>query len=292
MTEQAAPLRLEGVDFRYDRQPVLSGFNLTLQRGEITLLAAPNGTGKTTVLWLAAGLLNPQRGQLQVLGANPFTERSVLGRVGFLAEGAPLPSGWTGQRVLDFQRQTFPHWQQVECDRLVQRLKLDLSMKIQTLSRGQRGKLALAAVLATQPELLLLDEPTLGLDVATRRLLHSELLGRLADDGVAILIATNDVDGYERFADRFILMGEGQVSCDEPVAALLERHRLLAWEEGVPTPPEVLQPVSLPERLTQRALARQWDSRHAERWLAAGGEEAPADLESIYLSLTDELEFV
>ena len=107
-----SPLNFHAIDFRYDRKSILSGLELDLRPGEVTLLAAPNGSGKTTALWLAAGLLMPAHGAVRVFGVDPFRERSILGRVGFLAEGAPLPPGWTGKQVLEFQRDTYPRWDQ------------------------------------------------------------------------------------------------------------------------------------------------------------------------------------
>lgn len=264
--------------------------SLELSAGEVALLAAPNGAGKTTALWLAAGLLAPAGGEVRLLGADPFAHRAVLGRAGFLAEGAPLPGGWTGDEVLRFQRDTFPRWDDAECARLCDLFAIDRRARVRTLSRGQRGKLALAAVLATRPEVLLLDEATLGLDVPTRRRLVGEVLGRVAEDGCAVLLASHEIAEAERAADRLLVLDGGRVRCDEAVADLLERHRVLTWADPAPAPPPALEALALPASVGHRALALRWDDPVAAPWLAAGGEAAPADLETIYLSLTGELE--
>ncbi len=283
----SAALSFEDVGFSYRRKhPVLEGFDFTVEPGEITLLAAPNGTGKSTALWLAAGLLAPQRGRVRVFGKDPHAQRDVLGRVGFLAEGSPLPASWTGHQVLAFQRDTFPHWDQEECDRLVAAFRLDLSQKVKTLSRGQRGKLGLVTVLSTRPEVLLLDEPTLGLDVATRRHLLAEILGRVAEQGCPIVIAGHEIREAEAIADRFVLVSEGKIVCDEPVADLLARHRALSWDEDTPPPPEALDVMLLPSLFGRRALAHSWDPELAQLWMERGGRVEPADLETVYLSLT------
>lgn len=286
-----AALQFEGVGFAYQRRrPVLDGFDFELEPGQITLLAAPNGTGKSTALWLAAGLLAPQRGRVRVFGKDPHAQREVLGRVGFLAEGSPLPAGWTGKQVLEFQRDTFPRWDQSECDRLVSAFRLDLSQKVRTLSRGQRGKLGLVTVLSTRPELLLLDEPTLGLDVATRRHLLAEILGQVAEQGCPIVIAGHEIREAETIADRFVLVNDGKIVCDEPVAELLERHRALLWDEDTPRPPEALDVMVLPSLFGRRALAHSWDPELAQLWMERGGRVEPADLETVYLSLTGGVE--
>lgn len=289
-SEHKSPLLFENVQFAYGRSKVLQGLNLALRPGEVTVLAAPNGTGKTTALWLAAGLLKPMSGKVSVLSQDPFHQRQVLGRVGFVAEGGALPGTWTGKAVLDFQRGTFPHWDEVECRRLLERFALDPSRQVRTLSRGERGKLALTAVLCTRPELLLLDEPSLGFDLASRKQFASELLGRLAETGCSVLMSSHEIAEVERSGDRFVLLRQGQVACDEAISSLLERHRVLSWDERKPGPPAGLDLLPLPSRLGPRALARRWDEHEAAAWLASGGEVNLADLETIYLSLTGEVE--
>lgn len=287
-----ASIAFEGVDFSYERKPVLSGFSLELDPGEVVLLAAPNGRGKTTALWLGAGLLKPDCGQVRVLGRDPFHDREVLAQVGFLAEGSPLPESWTVAQVLRFQRETFGRWSDEDCERLMRRFRLDAKARVRELSRGERGKLGLVTVLSTSPQALLLDEPLLGLDVATRRALMSEILGRVAETGCPILLTGHEIAEAEALIDRFVLMDAGRVVCDEPVIDLLARHRLLAWESPVPPPPDALQPIILPWALGRRALVCDWDEDLARLWLARGGRSEPADLETVYLSLTGELENV
>lgn len=284
-----AMLAFDGVGFGYAREPVLDGFDLALHAGEIVLLAAPNGTGKTTALWLAAGLLRPQRGNVRVFGRDPFSDRGVLDRVGFVAEGAPLPETWSADAVLAFQRDSFSRWDEGECNRLVRSFRLDTRKRVRELSRGQRGKLALAAVLASRPELLLLDEPTLGLDVATRRVLLSEMLARVAEHGCPILLTGHEIAEAEAIVERIVLVDHGRVMHDERVDELLARYRILAWEAPTPVPPAALDLVFLPWALGRRALAQDWDDDVARRWQAQGGRVERADLETVYLALTGEL---
>jgi len=285
---KTAPLCFDQVSFRHGKKAVLESFSLALHAGEVALLAAPNGAGKTTALWLAAGLYAPAGGGVTVQGRDPFSDRAVLGQVGFVAEGAPLPPSWTGAEVLDFQKATFPRWDAAEVARLVAAFGLDPSAKVKTLSRGQRGKLALVCALGTRPEVLLLDEATLGLDVATRRLIAGEVLGRVAEDGCAVLMSSHEIAEAERAADRLVLLDRGRASCDEAVSSLLERHRILSWDGDVLDPPAALSAQPLPSPLGHRAIALAWSEDAARPWLASGGRAEPADLETIYLSLTGE----
>lgn len=282
-------LAFSGVRFGYGKDPVLDGLELELRAGEIVLLAAPNGTGKTTTLWLAAGLLSPSRGHVRLFGRDPFRDRGVLDRVGFVAEGAPLPEQWSGEAVLAFQRDSFSRWDDAECNRLVRAFRLDTRKRVRELSRGQRGKLALAAVLASRPELLLLDEPTLGLDVATRRVLLSEMLARVAEHGCPILLTGHEIAEAEALVERIVLIDGGRVIHDERVDELLSRYRILAWEPPTPVPPAALDLVYLPWALGRRALAQDWDEDAARMWLSQGGRVERADLETVYLALTGEL---
>ena len=283
------PLSFNQVTFRYHRKSVLDGFSLDLRAGEVTLLAAPNGAGKTTALWLAAGLLQSASGDVRVLDRDPYRERKVLGQVGFVAEGAPLPPAWRGHEVLGFQRDTFPNWDTAEAERLTGIFALDLDARVGTLSRGQRGKLALLAVLATRPEVLLLDEATLGLDVASRRRIASEVLGKVAEGGTTVLLAGHEIAEAESAADRLVVLDKGRASCDEPVADLLARHRIVAWDDSLLPPPDKLQVLPLPSSIGSRALALAWDEELARPWLASGGEVMRADLETVFLALTGDL---
>jgi ABC-2 type transport system ATP-binding protein len=283
-------LQFADVAFAHDRALVLDGFDLEVQEGEVVLLAAPNGRGKTTALWLAAGVLSPARGSVRVLGRDPYRERVVLARVGFVPEGAPLPERWTGRRVLDFQRATFPRWDDSTCRRLVETFEVDLGKEVRELSRGQRGRLAIIAVLCTRPELLLLDEPTLGLDVATRRKVTAEILGRVAHEGVPILIAGHDVAEAELSADRIVIMDHGRVLHDERVGELLDGHRILAWDTSVPEPSPQLDLIELHAVTGRRALAQRVLDEPLAQWQRHGGRVEPADLETIYLARTGELD--
>ena len=287
----AAALSFERVDYAYDRKkPVLSGFELEVEPGTVTLLAAPNGSGKSTAMWLGAGLLAPGRGRVRLFGRDPFRDRAVLARLGFLPEGSPLPEAWRGEEVLAFQRDTFGRWDEGECRRLVGAFGLDLQERVRALSRGQRGKLGLVTVLATRPEILLLDEPTLGLDVATRRHLLAEILARVAEHGCPIVVAGHEIGEAEALADRFVLVSDGKVTCNEAVSDLLERHRVLDWDDPTPPPPEALDVILLPSAFGHRALAHSWNEDLARLWLDRGGRAGPADLETVYLSLTGALE--
>lgn len=291
MSMSADPaLQFHEVVFAHDRAAVLDGFDLEVREGEVVLLAAPNGRGKTTALWLAAGVLRPARGRVRVFGRDPYRERVVLGRVGFVPEGAPLPERWNGRRVLDFQRATFPRWDDAACRRLVDNFELDLRKQVRELSRGQRGRLAIVAALCTRPDLLLLDEPTLGLDVATRRKVTAEILGRVAEEGIPIVIAGHDVAEAELSADRLVIMEHGKVLHDERITEVLEAHRILTWDASVPEPSPQLDLLELSAISGRRALARRVLDGPLAQWQRHGGRVEPADLETVYLARTGELD--
>ena len=129
-----------------------------------------------------------------------------------------------------------------------------------------------------------------GLDVATRRKFQAEVLGRVAEEGVPILLTSHEIAEAESSADRFVMLNGGKVSCNETIPDLLARHRIIAWDRGGPNPPAELDWVELPTASGSRALSRSWDEDRARSWLRAGGSEDRADLETVYLSLTGELE--
>lgn len=286
MTE---PLEMVGVSFGYGEKEVLRDVSLSLCPGELTLLAAPNGAGKSTCMMLAAGLLEASGGSVKVFGDDPFRVRRVLGRVGVLSQGMHLPTSWTVREVLSFQQATFPQWNTSYCEELVAQLGVEMDRVIGDLSRGEQGKVTLLATLCTRPELLLLDEPTLGLDVATKRLLHREILEQLVAHGSTILLASHDIAELEPRADRFAFLDGGEMVLHDSVESLLARHRVLLWK-GMAAPPRALAWHELPSVMGNRALATQWDEEMASEWVEAGGEVEPAELELVYLSLSGELD--
>jgi ABC-2 type transport system ATP-binding protein len=243
---------------------VLRDVNLTLEEGQIYGLLGPNGAGKSTTISVVTGLRAPTGGSARVLGLDPATDPIQLHRrIGVLAEQAGFYD-WMG--ASDYLR-WFASLYRITLDkadiaRQLERVGLEASStaSIATYSRGMRQRLGLARALINQPELLILDEPTNGLDPRGRREIHDVLLNLSANHGVGILLCTHLLDDVDRLCTRIGIIAQGQTLLEGTIADLLS-----AQNAGVRYRLRV-GPADAPDRLPAdvRLLARAGDWWHVE----------------------------
>ena len=168
---------------RYGRRWALSGCTLAVPAGRVTGLVGPNGAGKATLLQLAAGLLDPTSGAIRVLGECPAGTPVQLGRVGFVAQDAPVYGGLSVAGHLRMGAGLNQGWDSEFAARRISQLGLHLRQRAGSLSGGQRAQLALTLAVAKRPELLLLDEPVASLDPLARREFLQNLMETVAEHG-------------------------------------------------------------------------------------------------------------
>ncbi len=230
------------VEFRdvtagYNREPVLEHLSLSLARGDVVVVAGPNGSGKSTLLKLCVGLLSPWQGTVTVLGGSP-SDRSVRRRIGYAPQGlrgaTSLPvsvrevvaSGLVPQKRL-FQRLGTDDWRRTE-EALAAVELADLSREcLFELSGGQQQRAVLARALVADPPLILLDEPTTGIDQRFRPAIAKELRGR-ADRGATVVAVSHDPEDFHDVVDRVIALGDDPERMRElthrELHALIERR--------------------------------------------------------------------
>lgn len=209
----AAPaVELDDLRFAFSKRRVLNGVSFAVQPGSVFALLARNGEGKTTIVRCLLGQLRPAAGIVRVLGRDPWRKRPLLMRdIGVTPEAPDAPPDRTPQQVLDFCWRIDPEWDRDTALERLERLRIPIGQQISSLSRGQKAQLHLAIALASRPKLLVLDDPTLGLDALARRELYEELIGDLADRGTTVLLTTHDLDGVERLADRVAVLHQGTI---------------------------------------------------------------------------------
>jgi len=190
----------------------LGPLDLTLEPGTVLALVGPNGAGKTTTLNCMAGLMLPDEGGTEVYGSPVHPARTEYRRdVGYVGEESGFFQRWTAGRNLDYLAQLLPGWSHDRAHRLADRIALPLSTQVNKLSRGNRTKLALVAALAHEPRLLLLDEPTAGLDPVVRAEVL-DLLWEITEDGEhAVLYSTHVLSDISRLADELAFLRDGQI---------------------------------------------------------------------------------
>ncbi len=212
---------------RYGRSWALRDCSLAMPAGHVVALVGPNGAGKTTLLHLAVGLASPTAGRAVVLDGLPAGSPAALARVGFVAQDAALYPGLTVADTLRFARDLNPRWDEAWARRRMAELGIPLDRKVGKLSGGQHAQVALVAVLAKRPELIVLDEPVARLDPLARHEFMAALMAAVAEDGLSVVFSSHVVAELERVCDYLIVLTSGQVQVAGEVDDLVAGHRLL-----------------------------------------------------------------
>jgi ABC-2 type transport system ATP-binding protein len=222
-----AAIATQGLGKRYRRLWALSDCTLSVPAGHVVGLVGPNGAGKTTLLSVAAGMLVPTAGTIEVLGARPAAGPTQLARVGYLAQDAPLYAGLPVADHLKLGARLNPGWDAELARGRMGRLDLDPRQKAGTLSGGQRAQLALTLAVAKRPELLILDEPVASLDPLARREFLQDLMESVAEQGLSVVLSSHLVGDLERVCDYLIVLVASRVRVAGPVEDLLATHHRL-----------------------------------------------------------------
>lgn len=236
---------LRGVSKRYDPF-VLHPLDLDLPEGEIMGLVGVNGAGKSTLLRLLAGLTLPDAGRIEVLGMRlPDQQVRVKAQLGLASEDMRLYGSQTLAWHMDFMRRLYPDWDTAYADHLLRRFDLRATQKLAGCSHGQRVKALLLLTLARRPRLLLLDEPTTGLDPVARAEVLEALAEVLLDERRSVLFSSHQTAEVERLADRVGFLHDGRLLACEDKDTYLSRWRRLigvgALPEAAAEWPEVAQ---------------------------------------------------
>ena len=213
-----------GLTKRYGKHNAVSSIDLHIPTGRIVGLIGPNGCGKTTTLQALLGLI-PFEGDVKVLGLDPRTQRNALMQdVSFIADVAVLP-GWlqVGQ-AMDFVEGVHPRFNRAKAERLIAHTKLTSKMRVKEMSKGMVAQLHLALVMAIDASLLVLDEPTLGLDILVRKQFFQHLLEDYFDQQKTILITTHQVEEVEQVLTDVIFMKDGNIMLNASVDDLATRY--------------------------------------------------------------------
>ena len=218
--------------------------NFKIEKGRIVGLIGPNGSGKTTALKSILGLV-PYEGDLQVLGRNPMTERDdLMNDVCFIADVAVLPRWITVGQAAEFVEGVHPRFDRARFNRFIENTKLTPKMKVKEMSKGMIVQLHLALVMAIDAKLLVLDEPTLGLDILYRREFYQRLLEDYFDEDKTILITTHQVEEIEHILTDLIFIQEGKIVLDATMENLSERFTEVLVDADKVDAARSLKPIS------------------------------------------------
>lgn len=213
-------IEARGLSKAYKRSVALDGVDLRIEEGRILGLIGPNGAGKSTLLQAILGLVSHQ-GELKVLGRNPWTERDrLMAEVCFIADVAVLPRWMRPSQALDYLAGVHPRFDRKKAEALLARTHIKPDSRVRELSKGMVAQLHLALVLAVDARLLVLDEPTLGLDIIYRKAFYDSLLNDYFDHSRTIIVSTHQVDEIEHILTDVAFLSRGKVVLDCPMEQL------------------------------------------------------------------------
>ncbi len=205
-------IETENLSKQFGKKMALSNLDLKIKTGGIHAIVGSNGAGKSTLFKLLLGVLSPSHGSSYILGQDSQSLTPELrGKIGFVNEEHTLP-GWTKvKNILKMEQSFFPKWNEAIYHQVIGNFNVDPEQKVNQLSRGERAGFNLAMALAKRPQVLILDEPTLGLDVVAKQAFLESVLFTEKSEESTVIYCSHQMDEIERVADQLIVMEKGNL---------------------------------------------------------------------------------
>ena len=235
-------VQLDGLTVRYGKLTAVDDLSMELHKGGVYALLGRNGSGKSSTVRCLLGQQRPAAGSARILGFDAWKKRRrAMERTGVVPENPDVPPDTTAARVERFMARVTPFWRSASYNGRLEKFGIPRKQRFARLSKGQQRQLALALALAGSPRLLVLDDPTLGLDAVARRKLYEELVGELAERGTTVFLTTHDLHGVEGIADHIGILKEGSLLVDEKLDVLKARYCRLIWATSGEVPQQRIE---------------------------------------------------
>ncbi len=278
-------IQANGITVRFGKKTAVDDVTLAVPTGSVYALLGRNGAGKSSLVRCLLGHLRPNRGRVELFGEDVWTRRAkLMDRVGIVGEEPDAPPEMRVRDLASFSARLYSQWRQPSFDARLERFAIDPKSRFGELSKGQRKQVMLALALAGSPKLLILDDPTLGLDVVARKSLFEEVIADMADHGITVLITTHDLDAVESIADRIGVLRGGKLVLDEDMEAVKARFRRIRFAGK----PEALAGL-------ETTGVRQWGSgteavitNYEDGRTPVDAQVSAMSLEEIFIALTGE----
>jgi ABC-2 type transport system ATP-binding protein len=219
-------------------KPTLEEISFSVPRGSVYALLGRNGAGKSSLVRCLLGQQKPTAGRCFLFGEDVWKRRAhLMAKLGVVPEDPDAPPAMTARELSAFCGRVYPAWDAASVEARLTRFGVPAGTPFDSLSKGQKALVSLSLALASSPDLLVLDDPTLGLDAVTRAAFFDELVGELADRGTTVLLTSHDLAGVEKMADRVGILKGGKLVLDENLEILKSRFRRLRYRnEGSEDP--------------------------------------------------------
>ncbi len=248
MNDTKIPIAIQTLTRRFGSKLALDNVSIDVPRGCVFGLVGENGTGKTTLIKHVLGLLRAEQGTVRVFGLDPVAEPpAVLSRIGYVSEARDLPGWMRIGELLRYTQAFYSTWDERYAEELRRQFNLDADAKVKHLSRGELAKAALLIALAYRPELLVLDEPSSGLDPVVRRDILEAIVRTVADEGRTVFFSSHLLDEIERVSDRLAMIVDGRVVLNGALDDIREAHHhiTLRFPKAQLTAPQLARVLSI-----------------------------------------------
>ncbi len=248
-------IKVSGLSHSYGRKLALDDINFEVREGRVFGLVGENGAGKTTLIKHLLGSLCPDKGRATVFGIEPTRNPpAVVSRFGYLSEDRDLPQWMRVNELMNYTRAFYPDWDPGYAEQLRKQFRLSGDSKIRNLSRGEKARAGLLVALAHRPELLLLDEPSSGLDAVSRHDILEVVVRSVAEEGRTVVFSSHLLDEVERVADDVAMFHQGKLELLTSVDELRATHQKMIVE----FPDEVREFPSVLGVLHAKGEGREW----------------------------------
>ena len=229
-TPEAVSAHRVVVRYGRDAKPALEEVSFSVPKGSVYALLGRNGAGKSSLVRCLLGQQKPTSGSCTLFGGDSWKTRGrAMAKVGVVPEDPDAPPAMTARQLAAFFSRLYPAWSGASVFDRLRRFDVPPDTAFGSLSKGQKALVSLALALGSAPDLLLLDDPTLGLDAVARAAFFDELVGELADRGTTVLLTSHDLAGVEKMADRVGILKGGKLVLDESLESLKARFRRLRY---------------------------------------------------------------
>src|SRR5690349_5204552 len=223
-----AVIAIRELSRRFGSRLALDDVSLYVPRGCVFGLVGENGAGKTTLIKHVLGLLKPEVGSVRVFGLDPVADPvQVLGRIGYLSEQPDLPGWMRVDELLRYTKAFYPKWDNAYAEKMLLQFGLNPTQRLSTLSKGQTAKAGLLTAQAHRPDLLLLDEPSSGLDPMVRRDILEAVIRTVADEGRTVFFSSHLLEEIERVSDHIAMLHQGNLVLCGPLDEIKTQHHCL-----------------------------------------------------------------
>ena len=235
MDRQIPIIDIQHLTRHFGAKAALQDVTVRIPAGRVVGIVGQNGAGKTTLIKHILGLFRAQHGSVAVFGMDPVKHpKEVLSRLGYLSEQPDFPEWMTIAQFMNYTGAFYAGWDRQYAANLLKMVDVDPKKKIRELSKGQKARVGLCAAQAHRPELLVLDEPSSGLDPVARNEILAAVIRTVIDDGRSVLLSSHLLDEVERVCDHLLFFSEGKVLLSESMEAVLEKHYQLTVRKSGP----------------------------------------------------------